>query len=116
MYAARRRSEPRSDTYLVHGHSLLRPVRAAANRSRVTPAPALKPYGDGSVRRDYRCGPSANGRGCGKISVDQRGLDEAAGAIAVAILSDSRHAEAVESVTRELESESRAAGPGHRGG
>jgi chromosome segregation ATPase len=32
-------------------------------------------------------------------------LDEAAGAIAVEILSDSRHAEAIESVTRELESE-----------
>ena len=39
-----------------------------------------------------------------RTSVDQRGLDEAAGALAVAILSDSRHAEAIESASRELES------------
>jgi site-specific DNA recombinase len=104
MYAARRRSEPRSDTYLCTGIAFCgRP--GCGKPLTGHPAPALKPYEDGSVRRDYRCGPSANGRGCGKISVDQRGLDEAAGAIAVAILSDSRHAEAVESVTRELESE-----------
>ena len=104
MYAARRRSEPRSDTYLCTGIAFCgRP--GCGKPLTGHPVPALKPYEDGSVRRDYRCGPSANGRGCGKISVDQRGLDEAAGAIAVAILSDSRHAEAIESATRELESE-----------
>jgi site-specific DNA recombinase len=104
MYAARRRSEPRSDTYLCTGIAFCR--RPSCGKPLTGhPAPAMKPYEDGSVRRDYRCGPSSSGRGCGKISVDQRGLDEAAGAIAVAILSDSRHAGAIESATRELESE-----------
>jgi site-specific DNA recombinase len=104
MYAARRRSEPRSDTYLCTGIAFCgRP--SCGKPLTGHPAPAMKPYEDGSVRRDYRCGPSSSGRGCGKISVDQRGLDEAAGAIAVAILSDSRHAVAIESATRELESE-----------
>jgi site-specific DNA recombinase len=104
MYAARQRSEPRSETYLCTGIAFCgrlgcgKPLTGHA-------VPALKPYEDGSVRREYRCGPSSNGKGCAKISVDQRGLDEAAGAIAVAILSDSRHAGAIESATRELESE-----------
>jgi site-specific DNA recombinase len=104
MYAARRRSEPRSETYLCTGIAFCgRPDCGKPLTGH--PAPALKPDEGGSVRRDYRCGPSANGRGCGKISADQRGLDEVAGAITVAILSDSRHAGAIESATRELESE-----------
>ena len=56
-------------------------------------------------KRQDRCGPSSSGKGGAKISVDQRGLDEAAAAIAVEILADPRHAEAIESVTREIESE-----------
>ena len=89
----------------VHGHSVLRPSGMRQTAPPVTQCGTLKPYEDGSVRREYWCGPSSDGKGCAKISVDQRGLDEVAGAIAVAILSDSRHAEAIESATRELESE-----------
>jgi hypothetical protein len=104
MYAGRRRGEPNSETYLCTGVAFCgRP--GCGKPLTGHPVAALKPYEDGSVRRQYRCGPSVNGRGCGKISVDQRGLDEVAGAIAVAILSDSRHAGAIESATRELESE-----------
>jgi site-specific DNA recombinase len=104
MYVARRRSEPRSEMYLCTGIAFCgRP--GCGKPLSGHPGAALKTYEDGTVRREYRCAPSSDGKGCAKISVDQRGLDEAAGAIAVAILSDSRHAEAVESVTRELESE-----------
>ena len=104
MYAARRGSEAPSEIYLCTGIAFCgRPDCGKPLTGH--PVTALKPYEDGSVRREYRCGPSSGGNGCAKISVDQRGLDEAAGAIAVAILSDSRHAEAVESATRKLESE-----------
>jgi DNA invertase Pin-like site-specific DNA recombinase len=104
IYAARRGSEAPSETYLCTGIAFCghpdcgKPLTGH-------PVAAPKPYEDGSVRREYRCGPTPSGKGCAKISVDQRGLDEAAGAIAVEMLSDSRHAEAIESVTRELESE-----------
>ncbi len=104
MYAVRRLSEPRSETYLCTGIAFCgrpgcdEPLHGHA-------VGTLKPYEDGSVRREYWCALSSDGKGCAKISVDQRGLDEVAGAIAVAILSDSRHAEAIESATRELESE-----------
>jgi hypothetical protein len=104
IYAARRGSEAPSEIYLCTGIAFCGRPGCGKPLSGHLGA-ALKTYEDGSVRREYRCGPSSDGRGCAKISVDQRGLDEAAGAIAVAILSDSRHAEAVESATRELESE-----------
>jgi site-specific DNA recombinase len=104
MYAARRGSEAPSEIYLCTGIAFCgRPNCGKPLTGHLVTA--LKPYEDGSVRREYRCGPSSSGNGCAKISVDQRGLDEAAGAIAVAILSDSRHAVAIESATRELESE-----------
>jgi site-specific DNA recombinase len=103
MYAARRRTEQRAEIYLCTGIVFCglpgcgKPLHGGPKRD-------MKPYPDGSVRREYRCGPSSNG-GCNKISVDQRGLDEAAGALALAILSDSRHAGAIESASRELGSE-----------
>jgi site-specific DNA recombinase len=103
MYAARRRTEKRAEIYLCTGVAFCgRP--GCGNPLRGSPESDMKPYPDGSVRREYRCGPTSGG-GCRRISVDQRALDEAAGAIAVAILSDSRHAGAIESATRELESE-----------
>jgi site-specific DNA recombinase len=108
MYSARRRSEPRSDTYLCTGIAFCGRPGCGKPLSGGTSA-SLKPYEDGSVRREYRCVTSSNGspnnNGCGKIHVDQRGLDEAAGALVIEILSDSRHAGAIESATRELESE-----------
>jgi hypothetical protein len=55
----------------------------------------MLPYPDGSVRRQYQCSPSGKG-GCGKIAIDQRGLDEAAAALVDAIMSDPRHASQIE--------------------
>jgi site-specific DNA recombinase len=103
IYDARRHSEPYSETYLCRGIAFCgRPGCGKPLAGR--PRKDRKPYEDGSVRREYRCCKSSDG-GCGGITIDQRGLDEAAQALTVAILSDSRHAEAVESVARELESE-----------
>ena len=62
------------------------------------------PYDDGSVSRDYYCGPYPD-RGCGRIMVDQRGLDEAAEALTIEILADPRHAEAIEVTAREMETD-----------
>lgn len=62
------------------------------------------PYDDGSIRRDYYCGPYPD-RGCGRIMVDQRRLDEAAEALTIEILADPRHADAVEATAREMETE-----------
>jgi DNA invertase Pin-like site-specific DNA recombinase len=49
-------------------------------------------YADGSTCREYHCGPTP---GCNRISVDQRALDEAAAALAVAILSDPENAASI---------------------
>jgi hypothetical protein len=64
----------------------------------------MKPYDDGSVRRQYWCGPRTSG-GCGRNSIDQRGMDAAAAALAIEILADPRHADLIEATAREIESE-----------
>jgi DNA invertase Pin-like site-specific DNA recombinase len=100
MYAARQQSDPRVN-YLCTG--IVFCGRPDCGKPLIgNPGNALKPYPDGSVRREYRCGWSSGG--CSKNRVDQRGLDEVAGALTVAILSDSRHAEAIESAAQEFES------------
>lgn len=97
MYAARRRGRPVSDAYVCSGT-----VRCGLCEHILTGRPRanMKPYPDGSVRRQYWCQPRAQGGGCGRISVDQRELDRHVGALVVAILSDPRHAAAVEAAAR----------------
>ena len=103
MYAARRRGRPISPVYLCSGIAVCgRPDCGKPLHGR--PMKHMKPYDDGSVRRQYWCGPHSNG-GCGKVMVDQRGLDEAAEALAIEILADPRHADAIEAAAREVESE-----------
>ena len=63
----------------------------------------MNPYDDGSVHREYFCGPQPTG--CGRLMVDQRGLDDAAEALAIEILADPRHADAIEATAREIETE-----------
>ncbi|WP_429427715.1 recombinase family protein [Nocardia sp. GAS34] len=53
------------------------------------------PYPDGTTRRRYICQKRLTGGGCNKVSVDMRLLDTAIGKLVVAILSDPRHAEAM---------------------
>jgi len=101
-FAARRRPQPNSSAYLCTGIAVCgrpdcgNPLHGRARKD-------LKPYDDGSVHREYWCGPYP--RGCGRIMVDQRGLDEASATLAVEILADPRHADAVETTAREMKAE-----------
>ena len=98
MIAARRRGRPTSPAYLCSGIAVCgmpdcgRPLHGRPRNN-------MKPYDDGSVRRQYWCGPYSGG-GCGKIMVDQRGMDAAAEALAIEILADPRHADAIEATAR----------------
>jgi site-specific DNA recombinase len=101
-FAARRRSQPISAAYLCTGVAVCgRPDCGSPLHGRARKD--MKPYDDGSVHREYWCGPYP--RGCGRIMVDQRGLDEAAAALAIEILADPRHADAVETTAREMKTE-----------
>jgi site-specific DNA recombinase len=97
IFAARRRGRPISDTYLCSGIAVcalcLKPLygRPVAN---------MTPYPDGEIRRQYRCMRRAVNSGCGQVLIDQRGLDEHAAALAIAILSDPRHADAIEAAAQ----------------
>jgi len=101
-FAARRRPQPNSSAYLCTGIAVCgrpdcgNPLHGRARKD-------LKPYDDGSVHREYWCGPYP--RGCGRIMVDQRGLDEASATLAVEILADPRQADAVETTAREMKAE-----------
>lgn len=98
-YTARRRGRPNSPAYLASGIADCECGRPIYGRPRAN----VKPYPDGGVNRQYWC-PKTSG-GCGRIAIDQRALDEAAGVLAVELLSDSRHAAAIEAAAQEHESE-----------
>ena len=90
-YAARRPGRPYTRTYLCSGAA----VCAACRRPLSTrPVPRRRPYPDGQVARQYWCKKYAGG--CGTVHIDQRDLDAAARELAIAILSDPRHAAQVE--------------------
>jgi site-specific DNA recombinase len=99
MYAARRRGRPVSDAYLCSGI-----VRCGLCGHVLTGRPRtnMRPYPDGEPRRQYWCQPQAHDGGCGRITVDQRELDRHVTALTVAILSDPRHAVAVEARARQV--------------
>jgi site-specific DNA recombinase len=104
LFASRRRGRPNSGVYLCSGivccgrcgHRLTGRVRSE-----------IKPYPDGEVRRQYWCKPRSVNGGCGRITVDQRELDRHVGALVVRILSDPRHAEAVEAAAKATEDKRR---------
>ncbi|RMI28971.1 recombinase family protein [Nocardia stercoris] len=92
LFTARGKGRPASAEYvcsgLVHcGHC----GRGLTGR----PNPNRGSYPDGGVRRRYWCQKRVTGGGCNKVSVDMRILDTALGSLVVTILSDPRHAEAV---------------------
>ena len=102
MYTARRRGRPNSWHYLCAGIARCG-VEGCGRPLYGRPRNNVKPYPDGAVNRQYWC-PKGHG-GCGRIAIDQRALDEAATALAIEILADPRHADAVEAAAREIESE-----------
>jgi site-specific DNA recombinase len=67
------------------------------------PETTLRAYPDGSIRRSYWC--SRVGVGCGRTKINQRGLDEATGVLALRVLSDPGNAVAIEAAAREVASE-----------
>lgn len=94
LFAARRRGRPISGVYLCSGIAV-----CGVCRHRLTGRPRknMKPYPDGQPRRQYWCQPrSGRVSGCGRISVDQRALDEHVEALALEILSSPKHAEQIE--------------------
>jgi site-specific DNA recombinase len=102
MYTSRRRGRPSSWHYLCAGIAACG-VEGCGRTLHGRPRNNVKPYPDGEVYRQYWC-PKTHG-GCGRIAVDQRGLDEAAAALAIEILADPRHADAIEATAREMESQ-----------
>jgi site-specific DNA recombinase len=102
MYTARRPGRPSSWHYLCAGIATCG-VEGCGRTLHGRPRNNMKPYPDGAVNRQYWC-PKTHG-GCGRIAVDQRRLDEAAAALAIEILADPRHADAIEATAREIESQ-----------
>ncbi len=102
MYTSRRRGRPSSWHYLCAGIATCG-VEGCGRTLHGRPRNNVKPYPDGEVRRQYWC-PKTHG-GCGRIAIDQRSLDEAAAALAIEILADPRHADAIEATAREMESQ-----------
>lgn len=93
-FAAGKRGRPLSPTYLCSTIATCICGTPLAGRPRIN----MKPYPDGEVKREYWC---MKGRGgCGRISIDQRALDEHAGELVIAILGDPRHADAIEAIVR----------------
>jgi Recombinase/Resolvase, N terminal domain len=104
LYASRRRGRPYSVVYLCSG---LVCCGRCGRRLSGRPRSQLKLYPDGEVRRQCWCHPRLLNGGCGRIAVDQRELDRHVGALVVRILSDPRHAEAVEAAARATEDKRR---------
>ena len=102
IYTFRRRGRPSSWHYLCAGVATCG-VEGCGRTLHGRPRNNVKPYPDGEVKRQY-WSPKTHG-GCGRIAIDQRGLDEAAEALAIEILADPRHADAIEATAREIESE-----------
>ena len=99
LFASRRHGRPNSDAYLGSGV-----LTCALCGHTLTGRPKNgRSYADGQVRRQYYCQPRAIGGGCGRVMIDQRGVDEYIGGFVVRTLSDPRHAGAVEAAAREVE-------------
>lgn len=94
VYASRKSGRPPSETYLCSGIVACHCGTTLAGRPRKN----MKPYADGDVKREYWCMKQRGG--CGGTAIDQRGLDKHVRALAVAILGDPRHADAIESAAR----------------
>jgi site-specific DNA recombinase len=101
MFAARRRGRPISDQYLCSG-LVFCGREGCGYQLTGRPRGHLTPYPDGEIRRQYHCQKrvSHEHSGCGRLSVDQRQLDDHIRDLVIMILSDHRHAEAIEVAAR----------------
>jgi DNA invertase Pin-like site-specific DNA recombinase len=104
LFASRRRGRPVSDVYLCSGIVC---CGRCGHRLTGRPRAWLNSYPDGEVRRQYWCQPRTVGGGCGRLCIDQRELDRHVGALVVRILSDPRHAEALEAAAKATEDKRR---------
>ena len=101
LYAARRPGRPPSGAYLCSGA-----VVCGACGKPLSGRPRYdRRYPDGEARREYFCSPTGGYGGCGKIAIDQRGLDAHAAELAIVILSDAVIAHAAELAAAEAEAE-----------
>ena len=104
-YAARRTGRPFSAVYLCTGSAACAVCgRPLSGR----PVHRRRPYPGGEPAREYRCMKFGRPAGCGKVHIDQRALDAAAGTLAVEILADPRHAAQVEAAAARHEEEATA--------
>ncbi|NUT31509.1 MAG: recombinase family protein [Hamadaea sp.] len=94
VFAARRRGRPSSYQYLASGLYGCGLCENATLTGR--PRINMAPYPDGEVKRQYWCQKRADGKGCGRLACDQRGLDKATEKIVLDILANPKHADAVE--------------------
>jgi DNA invertase Pin-like site-specific DNA recombinase len=94
IFAGRRRGRPAGlGTYVLSG--LVRCARCG-NPLYGAVRPNMKPYQDGSVRREYRCRTSADSpRACGRNLIDFRVAEEAVGEAVKARLGDPRRADRI---------------------
>jgi DNA invertase Pin-like site-specific DNA recombinase len=99
LFASRRRGRPNSDTYLCSG---IAQCGLCGHRLTGRPTSTSKRafYPDGEVRRMYWCQRRPHNGGCGRIYIDQRDVDRHVKALAVEVLADPRHADAVEALAR----------------
>jgi DNA invertase Pin-like site-specific DNA recombinase len=104
LFASRRLGRPNSEVYLCSGLVF---CGHCGHWLTGRPRAGHKPYPDGEVRRQYWCQPRTLRGGCSRITVDQRELDRHVGALAVRILSDPRHAEALEAAAKATEDKRR---------
>lgn len=99
LYGSRRRGRPASDAYLCSG--LVYCGRPDCGRPLTgRPRANMRPYPDGSPKREYWCQLRPHAGGCGRLAVDQRELDRHVGLLVVQILGDPQHAAAVEAAAR----------------
>ena len=101
-YAARRPGRPPSPRYLCSGHAY---CGLCSSRLVGRPRTSSKPYSDGEPKREYMCRKTGYYAGCGRISIDQRGMDELARELTVRVLSDPRHASQVAAAAARHEEE-----------
>lgn len=93
-FVSRRRGRPASEMYLCSG------IVCCGKCGHWLTGRPKQPYSDGEIRREYFCHTRTVRGGCGGTAISQRELDRYVRALVVRILSDPRHAEALEAAAQ----------------